>query len=548
MRSATAAALTLAYAKKHIKALPVPVDGADGARGQDGKDGGQGPQGEQGPQGYGFAPVGKYEHGKVYFGASPENPYFQVVEYMGSSYAALDPNGVGGRPPGPGWVLLAAKGAKGDGGGRGGGSAQGGGTAYDQSLNTTDSVEFAALSINGVPVVTPTGTPDGTKYLRDDNTWQVVPGSGNDFAYIDFDEVPGVAGQPRRLTWNAADGTLDLGMNNGNVTQQIGLEQFYRVKAGSAITNGQCIMATGTEGNSGVIVAAPVLNAPSHEYVIGVATEDIAQGDFGFVTSFGKVRGIQTNGANYGQTWVDGTVLYANNSLSGRMTSVRPDVDPVIVAIVINAHPSNGELFVRVSHDGERWDKISGKPTLSYHASFNATTDWSGAGPYTISVPAATHACGTVLGITLFKSNGDGTESVIGNTIDDVGMVNASVNTTTGDVTLTATTRFAGRIVITRTSGTGSGSFDRPIVTVATNTMLTVSHYTVLVDASGGDVTITLPSASSAANRIYNVKKIDASANDVIFSGTIDDDASKRIGSRYTSLTIQSDGTSWWII
>jgi hypothetical protein len=260
------------------------------------------------------------------------------------------------------------------------------------------------------------------------------------------------------------------------------------------------------------------------------------------------VRGIQTNGANYGETWVDGSVLYANSAMAGRLTVVRPDVDPVIVAIVVNAHPSNGELFIHVIHDGEKWDKISGKPTLSYHASFNATTDWSGAGPYTISVPAATHACGTVLGITLYKSNGDGTESVIGNTIDDVGMVNAKVNTTTGDVTLTATTRFAGRIVITRTSGTGSGSFDRPIATVATNTTLTVSHYTVLVDASAGDVTITLPSAASAANRIYNVKRVSAGVNDVIVSGTIDGESSVTLTKQYTTLTIQSDGTSWWII
>lgn len=549
MRSATASALTLAWAKKHVKALPVPADGASGVDGAPGPAGADGKDGAQGPQGYGFAPVGKYEHGKVYFGASPENPYFQVVEYMGSSYAALDANGVGGRPPGPGWVLLAAKGAKGDGGGRGGGSAQGGAAAsYDQSLNTTDSVEFAALSINGAPVITPTGTPDGTKYLRDDNTWQPVPGSTSAFAYIDFNEVPGVAGQPRRLMWNATDGTLDLGMNNGSVTQQIGLEQFYRVKASLAITNGQCVMATGTEGNSGVITAAPVLTPSSPEYVIGVATEDIAQGDFGFITNFGKVRGIRTNGGNYGETWVDGTILYANGAASGRMTSTRPDVDPVIVAIVINAHPSNGELFIRVTDDGVRWDRISGKPTLSYNATFNATTDWSGAGPYTISIPQATHACGTVLGITAYKSNGDGTYSIIGNTVDDVGMVNTSVNASTGNVTLTASAKFAGQIVITRSSGTGTGSFDRPIDTVTANVTLTVAHYTVLVDASAGDVTVTLPSAASVPHRMYVVKKIDASVNDVIFSGTLDGDADKRIGTRYTSLTIQSDGTSWWIL
>ena len=53
----------------------------------------------------------------------------------------------------------------------GGSSAWGGitGTLSDQTdLNT---------ALNG-KLATPTGTPDGTKYLRDDNTWQAVSGSG----------------------------------------------------------------------------------------------------------------------------------------------------------------------------------------------------------------------------------------------------------------------------------------------------------------------------------------------------------------------------------
>jgi hypothetical protein len=401
MRSATATALTLAWAKKHVKALPVPVDGASGVDGAPGPAGADGKDGAQGPQGYGFAPVGKYENGKVYFGASPENPYFQVVEYQGSSYAALDADGVGGRPPGPGWVLLAAKGGKGDGGSRIGGSA--------------------------IPVP---------------------------YDHIDFDEVPDVPGQPRRLMWNATDGTLDLGMNNGNVTQQIGLEQFFRVKATAAITNGQCVMFTGTLGNSGVLLAAPVSGTPEPQHIMGVATEDIAHNEFGFVTSFGKVRGVQTNGANYGETWADGTVLYANPAITGGMTSVRPELDPVIVAVVVNAHASNGEFFVRVTHDGVRWDRISGRPA----------------------------------------------------------------------------------------SATGE------IVTVTTSTTLTSAHYTVLVDATAGDVSINLPAAAGASGRVYNVKKIDATANEVIFVGTVDGDTDKRISSRYTSVTVQSNGTSWWII
>jgi hypothetical protein len=36
----------------------------------------------------------------------------------------------------------------------------------------------AALGLGSLAVVTPTGTPDGTKFLRDDGTWQAVAGGG----------------------------------------------------------------------------------------------------------------------------------------------------------------------------------------------------------------------------------------------------------------------------------------------------------------------------------------------------------------------------------
>jgi hypothetical protein len=56
------------------------------------------------------------------------------------------------------------------------------------------------------------------------------------------------------------------------------------------------------------------------------------------------------------------------------------------------------------------------------------------------------------------------------------------------------------------------------ITQVAINTALDATHYTILVDASGGAITIDLPDSTVTANingRVYNVKKIDGSANAV---------------------------------
>lgn len=97
-----------------------------------------------------------------------------------------------------------------------------------------------------------------------------------------------------------------------------------------------------------------------------------------------------------------------------------------------------------------------------------------------------------------------------------------------------------------------AGSFGAAIATVTTNTTLTASHYTVLADATSGNITITLPAVSGTTRRIYVVKKIDSSANTVTIDGnaseTIDGATTQVIGTQWQSYTIQSNGTAWYIV
>ena len=90
------------------------------------------------------------------------------------------------------------------------------------------------------------------------------------------------------------------------------------------------------------------------------------------------------------------------------------------------------------------------------------------------------------------------------------------------------------------------------ITEVTVNTTLETGHFTVLVDAVGGARTITLPAAADHTHRIYNIKKIDVSANAVTIDGTgaetIDGAATVVIAAQWDSYTIQSNGTGWFII
>lgn len=97
-----------------------------------------------------------------------------------------------------------------------------------------------------------------------------------------------------------------------------------------------------------------------------------------------------------------------------------------------------------------------------------------------------------------------------------------------------------------------TGGFKANLVTKTGAYTATADDYTILCNASGGSFTITLPAVASHTNRIYNIKKIDSSANAVTVDGnnseTIDDGTTAILTTQYESITIQSDGSEWWIL
>jgi len=169
--------------------------------------------------------------------------------------------------------------------------------------------------------------------------------------YIGWNQNAGVAVQPGQIAWNSGDGCLDIGMGYDGVVLQTGLEMVYRIKASAAITDGQCVMFDGSVGASGVLKGKPsVTGITQGQAIMGVATMDIANNGFGYVTAFGLVRGINTTGASVGETWADGDILYYNPAYTGGLTNVEPTAPDakVIVAAVVNAGSGgSGSLFVR---------------------------------------------------------------------------------------------------------------------------------------------------------------------------------------------------------
>jgi hypothetical protein len=147
------------------------------------------------------------------------------------------------------------------------------------------------------------------------------------------------------LAWNVDEGTLELGKNGA--TNYLGAETIVLCRNASntvTIPKGTAVMFAGTLGASGRLKVAPmVANGTFPGYVFfGVTDQAIAGASDGYVTTFGKIRGVNTN------AYEDGDVLWCNPAVPGGFTKTEPQAPnlKLAVAAVISAG-NNGSIFVR---------------------------------------------------------------------------------------------------------------------------------------------------------------------------------------------------------
>ena len=85
----------------------------------------------------------------------------------------------------------------------------------------------------------------------------------------------------------------------------------------------------------------------------------------------------------------------------------------------------------------------------------------------------------------------------------------------------------------------------------STGTISLASGLQVLADASGGSITLTLPSAASLEGKMLKIKRSEGSANTVAIdtsAGTIDGESSIILESAYAGVSIISDGTDYYVM
>ena len=188
-----------------------------------------------------------------------------------------------------------------------------------------------------------------------------VSGSITNINSIRFNQTAGVSVAEGEMAWNNSDGTLDIGLNYGDVVLQVGQEQHFVVRnaSGTTISNGTAVYASGLSIGSKRIEVSPfTANGTTDEVrFLGLATHNISDGVNGVVTNFGYVRGLDTRGTSAtaisvgDETWAEGDILYAHPTAAGKLTKVAPK-DKITVAMVTTRHQTTGVLFVRPSSFG----------------------------------------------------------------------------------------------------------------------------------------------------------------------------------------------------
>lgn len=138
------------------------------------------------------------------------------------------------------------------------------------------------------------------------------------------------------------------------------------------------------------------------------------------------------------------------------------------------------------------------------------------------------------------------------------GVVTTTAQTIGGTKTFQDSVKAGAALLVGATGNANSttqltGSLSIGIRTITASTTVTGTDNTVLANTSTGAITLTLPATTGLTGRIYTIKKIGTGGIDNALtitptSATIDGGSNYIIYNDWTFVTIQTDGTNWFII
>lgn len=274
---------------------------------------------------------------------------------------------------------------------------------------------------------------------------------------ITFDTTAAETSAVAKLFWDDGDGVLSNGLKGGNVTLQIGTQEFARVynDSGTTLTKGQAVYISGAQGNRVAVKLARADVEATSFGTIGLVAESMANGAEGFIIVSGALYKLNTSGLTAGAT------VYLSPTTAGAVTTTKPQAPDQLVVIgwVERVDNTVGSIYVKIDngyeldelHDVQITSPQSGN-VLIYDATTTPTGVWKN----------ANLTDGT--GITITEGAGSVTIANAGVTSLAAG-TGISVSGSTGSVTVTNT---APDQTVSISAGTGisvSGTYPSFTVT-----------------------------------------------------------------------------------
>jgi hypothetical protein len=242
---------------------------------------------------------------------------------------------------------------------------------------------------------------------------------------ITFDTAAAENSATAKLYWDDGDGVLANGLKGGNVTLQIGTQEYARVynDSGTTLTKGQAVYISGAQGNRVAVKLARADVEATSFGTIGLVAETMANGAEGFIIVSGALYKLNTQGLTAGAT------VYLSPTTAGAVTTTKPQAPDQLVVIGWVERVDNivGSIYVKIDngyeldelHDVRITSPQSGN-VLIYDATTTPVGVWKnanltdgtgititeGAGSVTIANAGVTSLTGTANQVTVSASTG----------------------------------------------------------------------------------------------------------------------------------------------
>ena len=239
-------------------------------------------------------------------------------------------------------------------------------TLGELALNTADAKLYSLYTggLSGATEVRQIGwdrlsVSGGTLYGNLDILGSISTTSISPIDYINFNvnpTIPSATGGTLYFDYNENALSYKPITNNNDVTVNIGQESLIRIynQTGVQINNGQVLHITGATGGIPTVALANasklgVTFTESLAQSSGIATHNIPNGEYGFMTNFGIVRDLNTSGFTVGDE------LYLSDTIDGGITNDPNSINFTsrvsTLGWCLSSDPVNGKIYVKIENE-----------------------------------------------------------------------------------------------------------------------------------------------------------------------------------------------------